>query len=217
MNSNTDIRVILFDDNQRVRDAVGMLLMATPGINFVEAFPNCNQLERNILSTKPDVVLMDIDMPGMDGVEAVSVIRRLNPSIRVLMQTVFDDSNRIFSAICAGAHGYILKSTPPVKIIESIHEVYQGGAPMTPEVASKVLQLLASDRVISSPDDSHLLTAREKDVLRLLVQGRAYKMIASELQITYDTVRAHIKKIYEKLHVSSSTEAVAKAILNKIV
>lgn len=212
-----DIRVILFDDNQRVRDAVGMLLSATPGISFVGAFPNCNHLEQDVLASRPDVVMMDIDMPGIDGVEAVEIIHRFNPDIKVLMQTVFDDSNRIFSAICAGAHGYILKNTPPVKIIESIHEVYHGGAPMTPDVASKVLKLLASDRIEKTKDHSHMLSAREKEVLKLLVSGRAYKMIAAELNITYDTVRAHIKKIYEKLHVNSMTEAVAKAIQHKIV
>jgi DNA-binding NarL/FixJ family response regulator len=211
------IKVILFDDNQRVRDAVSMLLGASPGIEFCGAFPNCAHLEHDIASSQPDVILMDIDMPGMDGVQAVEIIRRMNPEVKVLMQTVFDDSNRIFSAICAGAHGYILKNTPPAKIIESIHEVYMGGAPMTTEVASKVLKLLASDRVAKTKDESHLLSIREKEVLRLLVQGQAYKMIAAELQISYDTVRAHIKKIYEKLHVSSMTEAVAKAIHHKIV
>ncbi len=213
----SQIRVILYDDNARVRDAVSMLLSVTPGIDFVGAFPDCNQLMRDILATRPDVILMDIDMPGIDGVQAVEKIRELNPDIKVLMQTVFDDSNRIFAAICAGAHGYILKNTPPDKIIESIREVYQGGAPMTPEVASKVLRLLASDRQVQYHQAEYTLSAREKEVLKLLVEGKAYKMISAELHISYDTVRAHIKKIYEKLHVSSMTEAVAKAIHHKIV
>ncbi len=211
------IRVILFDDSVRVRDAVSMLLAATPGIEFVRAFPDCMKLERNLQDTRPDVVMMDIDMPGIDGVEAVEQIRQRHPEIRILMQTVFDDQERIFAAICAGAHGYILKNTLPAKMIESIHDVYQGGAPMTPEVASKVLRMLAVTRPTEPAQIAHQLTAREKEVLKLLVEGKAYKWIAAELDITYDTVRAHIKKIYEKLHVSSMTEAVAKAIHHKIV
>jgi DNA-binding NarL/FixJ family response regulator len=211
------VRVVLFDDNVRVRDAIGMLLSSTPGIEFIRAFPDCMKLERNLDETKPDVVIMDIDMPGIDGVQAVYKIRHLYPDMKVLMQTVFDDQERIFAAICAGAHGYILKNTLPAKIIEAIHDVHQGGAPMTPEVASKVLRMLASGPTTTPIESSTHLTQREKEVLKLLVEGKAYKWIAADLGITYDTVRAHIKKIYEKLHVSSMTEAVAKAIQHKIV
>lgn len=211
------IEVILFDDNPRVRDATGMLLSATPGIHFAGAFPDASRLVQVLKSTNPDVVLMDIDMPGMNGIDAVRQIRATVPQVRILMQTVFDDQERIFAAICAGAHGYILKNTLPSKIIESIMEVHQGGAPMTPEVASKVLRLLASGQPAQLPNEAFALSPREKQVLQLLVQGKAYKMIAGELDITYDTVRAHIKKIYEKLHVSSMTEAVAKAIQHKLV
>ncbi|MFZ1423909.1 MAG: response regulator transcription factor [Saprospiraceae bacterium] len=209
------IRVVLFDDNIRVRDSISMLLSAIPGIEFTGAFPDCNDLEKILKHSNPDVILMDIDMPGKDGVEAVKDIRKLKPEIKILMQTVFDDADRIFSAICSGAHGYLLKNTAPLKIIESIQDVYQGGAPMTPEVASKVLKMLVTNQTVSEND--YKLSGREKDVLRLLVDGKSYKMIGSDLTITYDTVRAHIKKIYEKLHVSSMTEAVAKAIHHKIV
>ena len=211
------IEVILFDDNPRVRDALAMLLSGTTVIHFVHAFADCSQLVKKIKDTHPVVVLMDIDMPGMDGIEAVSRIREMAPDIKILMQTVFDDQERIFAAICAGAHGYILKNTLPAKIIEAIYEVHQGGAPMTPEVASKVLKLLAADAQPRLREEAFQLTTREKQVLQLLVQGKAYKMIAAELDITYDTVRAHIKKIYEKLHVGSMTEAVAKAIQHKLV
>lgn len=211
------IRVVLFDDNNRVRDALAMLLDGSPGVEFIRAYADCSFLEKKINDTCPDVVLMDIDMPGMDGIEAVSRIREMAPDIKILMQTVFDDQERIFAAICAGAHGYILKNTLPAKIIEAIYEVHQGGAPMTPEVASKVLKLLAADAQPRLQEEAFQLTAREKQVLQLLVQGKAYKMIAVELDITYDTVRAHIKKIYEKLHVGSMTEAVAKAIQHKLV
>jgi DNA-binding NarL/FixJ family response regulator len=211
------IRVILFDDNPHICDAIGMLLSNTPGIEFINAFPDCNSLEKVLLWSQPDVVLMDIDMPGVDGVQAVALIRKIMPEVRILMQTVFDDSDRIFAAICSGAHGYLLKNTPPSRIIESIHEVFHGGAPMTPDVATKVLKLLAQDRPDSSTDEIKQLSHREKEVLKLLVAGKAYKMIAADLHITYDTVRAHIKKIYEKLHVSSMTEAVAKAIKSRIV
>ena len=191
------IKVILFDDNPRIRDAVSMLLSGSSGLDFCGAFEDCKDLENVVEQIQPDVILMDIDMPGMDGIE---------------------DMDRIFSAICAGAHGYLLKNTPPYKIIEAIQEVYLGGAPMTPEVASKVLKMLSMrTQANSNAEDLLGLTPREKDVLKLLVEGKAYKMIASELNISYDTVRAHIKKIYEKLHVSSMTEAVAKAIQNRLV
>ena len=202
------IKVILFDDNPRIRDAVSMLLSGSSGLDFCGAFEDCKDLENVVEQIQPDVILMDIDMPGMDGIEAVKVLRSKFPEVRILMQTVFDDMDRIFSAICAGAHGYLLKNTPPYKIIEAIQEVYLGGAPMTPEVASKVLKMLSMRTQANS---------NAEDLLKLLVEGKAYKMIASELNISYDTVRAHIKKIYEKLHVSSMTEAVAKAIQNRLV
>lgn len=212
------IRVILFDDNSLYRDSMSMLLNGVPNINFIGAFSNCNNLLKDLDRTKPDVVLLDIDMPGLNGIEACKVIRSHAADVKILMQTVFDDPDRIFKAICAGAHGYMLKGTLPAKIIEAIDEVNRGGAPMTPEVASKVLNLLSSKQAeTNSSNQDYKLSAREKEVLKLLVEGKAYKMISAELNITYDTVRAHIKKIYEKLHVNSMTEAVAKAIRDDIV
>jgi DNA-binding NarL/FixJ family response regulator len=213
----SDIRVVVFDDNPRVRDAMSMLLGSTPGIEFVAAYGHCNNLEYDLRESRPDVILLDIDMPGMDGIQAIDGIRKYKPGTKVLMQTVFDDHDRIFAAICAGAHGYILKNTPPARIIESIQEVYHGGAPMTPNVANKVLKLLASFKPNNGADQAYDISEREREVLKMLVDGKPYKVIAADLGITYDTVRFHIRNIYEKLHVSSMTEAVVKAIRDRIV
>lgn len=214
-----EIKLILFDDNSKVRDSIKMLFGGIPGISFLGAFADCRHLKEIIENTNPEVVLMDIDMPEINGIEAVTYIHKNYPHIKILMQTVFDDTDRIFLSICAGAHGYLLKNTPPHKIIEAVREVQAGGAPMTPEIASKVLKLLSnkSNSLSTYEPIDFKLSNRETEVLGLLVTGKAYKMIAAELDITYDTVRAHIKKIYEKLHVSSMTEAVSKALIYKIV
>ena len=211
------IRVIVFDDNKNVRDAMQLLIEFTDGFEFCGAFENCKQLSTKIATIQPDVVVMDIDMPGLDGIEAVKIIHSEFPKVQVLMLTSFDDDEKVFNAILAGAGGYVLKNTPPAKIIESIREVNNGGAPMTPSIARKVLQLFSKSVTPSFKVENYNLSAREKDVLQLLVTGQSYKMIADELCITYDTVRAHMKKIYEKLHVNSMTEVVAKALKEKLV
>ena len=211
-----DIRVTIFDDNPRVRDAIRMLLEGTDGFICAGAFENCNQLLPNIETSQPDVILMDIDMPGISGIEAVKMLKQKFATVQVLMQTVFDDDDKIFDAILAGAGGYILKNTPPAKILESIQEVYKGGAPMSPSIASKVLKLFSKHVPAKEEKEDFNLSPRESQVLALLVNGKSYKMIGDELDVTYDTVRAHMKKIYEKLHVTSMAEAVAKAIKEKL-
>ncbi len=205
------IKVILFDDNELLRDSIAMLLNDAGDFDLLGSYANCLDVIKNIQQTKPDVVIMDIDMPGMNGIEGVKLIRKNFPSVQILMQTVFDDDEKVFAAIKAGAAGYILKNTDPKNILEAVREVYTGGAPMTPSIARKVLLQFQQPQ-----KDDFNLSAREKEVLSLLVDGLSYKMISDKLNITYDTVRAHMKKIYEKLHVSSMTEAVAKAINQKL-
>jgi len=206
--------VIIFDDNDSLRDSVAMLLHESDDFTLAGAYAHCLDVTDNIRDTKPDVVIMDIDMPGMNGIDAVKLIRKNFPTVQILMLTVFDDDEKVFSAIKAGAGGYILKNAEPQNLLHAITEVYTGGAPMTPGIARKVLHQF-HDMLPEEKSDYHL-SLRETDVLGLLVDGLSYKMIAGRLNITYDTVRAHMKKIYEKLHVSSMTEAVAKAINQKL-
>jgi len=208
------IKIIIFDDNDSLRDSVGMLLQNTPDFTLAGAYAHCLDVTENIKDTKPDVVIMDIDMPGMNGIEGVKLIRKNFPTVQILMLTVFDDDEKVFAAIKAGAAGYILKNTEPNNLLQAISEVYNGGAPMTPGIAKKVLHQFQA--ILPEEEKDYHLSIREKEVLGLLVDGLSYKMIAGKLNITYDTVRAHMKKIYEKLHVSSMTEAVVKALNQKL-
>jgi DNA-binding NarL/FixJ family response regulator len=213
------LRIAIFDDNKNIRESIKMLLETEP--DFIVSGSYCHVLDclQDIRESKPDVVLMDIEMPGMTGIEAVYLIRKEFPNVQVLMQTVFEDDDRVFDSICAGASGYILKNHLNTKLVESILELQFGGSPMSPSIARKVLNKLQQLPQPVRPEDipDYHLTAREKDVLSCLVNGLSYKMIAAELSISYETVRSHVKKIYEKLHVASLTEVVAKAIHQRIV
>jgi len=210
------LNVIVFDDNKSRRELLQMLLNSTEGMQCNGAFEDCSDVVRHVASTNPDVILMDIDMPNVNGIEGLKLIRKQFSDVKVLMQTVFEEDDKIFEAICAGANGYILKKTPPNKLTEYIIDVMQGGAPMSPSVASQVLLLLNNrhKKVVKNNFD---LTSREQQILSLLVQGLSYKMIAEECSISYPTVNTHISHIYEKLHVNSALEAVKKAIDHQIV
>jgi DNA-binding NarL/FixJ family response regulator len=210
-----NIKVVIFEDNGSLRKSLFQLIDGSDGFKCVGAFEDCLDILKNIEDTKPDVVLMDIEMPGINGIEGVRILREKYPHLKILMQTIFEDNEKIFNSILAGASGYILKNTSPSRFLDFIRETYEGGAPMSPSVATKVLKIVAES---SSPKvNTFNLSEREKEVLSCLVKGMSYKLIADACFISIDTVRGHIRNIYEKLHVHSKGEAVAKAIKSNIV
>ena len=208
-------KLLIYEDNPQLREGLTMLINGSDGFEVLSAFKNCNNVEDEVRAFKPDVILMDIDMPGTNGIEGLKRIRKIDTDVKILMLTVFDDNKNVFDAISNGANGYVLKKTPPARLLEYIQEAQTGGAPMTSSIATQVLRMFSS--LNNEKGEDYDLSEREKQVLQLLVNGYSYKMIASEMFIAIDTVRSHIKKIYEKLHVNSKSEAVAKAFRNKIV
>jgi len=210
------IKVVIFEDNRSLREGLATLIGGTAGFSCTGAFPNCNNLLRNIEQTKPDVVLMDIEMPGINGIDAVVMIKEGFPETKILMETIFDDDEKIFNSVCAGAEGYILKNTSPAQIMEAIKEIYEGGSPMTPSIANRVLKMIKNKPTVFN-QELFELSAREKEVLVCLAKGMSYKMIADTCCISIETVNVHIKNIYRKLHVHSKGEAVSKAIRGRIV
>jgi DNA-binding NarL/FixJ family response regulator len=210
-----DIRVSVFDDNNALRDSLYYLISGTPGFTIAGVYPDCNQVLEHLHQDAADVILMDIDMPGLNGIEATALIKSHFPDINVLILTSYDDSAKIFDALQSGATGYLLKKTTPAKILEAITEVSQGGAPMNSSIARKVLEFFSEKKNIT--ENGYDLSSREKDVLSCLVKGDSYKMIASHCFISMGTVCTHISNIYKKLHVNSKSEAVAKAIRERLI
>ncbi|MES2774624.1 MAG: response regulator transcription factor [Bacteroidota bacterium] len=209
-----EIRVAIFEDNKLVRDALQAILNGTPGYTCCGAFTDGNRWLQDIKRSEPDVVLMDIEMPGINGIEVTRLLTQSFPDIKVLIQTVFSDSERIFKALCAGASGYILKNDPPHKYMEAISDVYNGSAPMNPSVAKQVLGFFSSRNVILIvPENTdYQLSQREKEILQMMVTGENLKVIADKAFISYETIRTHVKNIYKKLHVTSRGEAMLKAM-----
>lgn len=209
------IRVVIYEDNPQFREGLTMLINGSDGFSVLASYKNCNNVAEEVEKWSPDVILMDINMPGTDGLEGLKRIREVNTEVKVLMLTVFDDNKNVFEALRNGANGYLLKKTPPAKLLEYIQDATLGGAPMTSSIATQVLKMFQV--IPQSKNQDYCLSERETEVLQLLVDGYSYKMIASELFIAIDTVRSHIKKIYEKLHVNSKSEAVAKAFKDKLL
>lgn len=207
---------MIFEDNKHLRESLYYLISGTEGFSCSGAFEDCNELFFQLKKSPADVVLMDIELPGLNGIEAVKLIKKDFPQVQILMQTIFHDDDNIFNAICAGASGYILKSTSPEGYIEALLDVYNGGSPMTGSVARKVLELFQQN-VTPKELTNYQLTPKEKEILQQLIKGKSYKMIADAVSSSYETVRTHMKNIYAKLHVHSSTEAVLKALKEKIV
>ena len=209
------IKVLIYEDNPQLREGLTMLIDGSDGFRVLASFKNCNNVVDEVAAFKPDVVLMDIDMPGTNGVDGLKLIRESNTAVKVLMLTVFDDNKNVFESIRSGANGYILKKTAPARLLEYIAEAASGGAPMTASIATQVLKMFST--MNNEKGEDYNLSDREKQVLQFLVNDYSYKMIAAEMIIAIDTVRSHIKKIYDKLHVNSKSEAVAKAFKDKII
>ncbi len=206
-----NVRTIIYEDNAGLRSALAALIGGTEGFELVGAFERCVEVAAHAEALRPDVVLMDIDLPGgMNGIEGAAILKKTLPSAEVLMLTIFDDDERVFEAICAGATGYLLKRTPPSRILEAILEAKNGGAPMSPSIARRVLALFGQKKSSSKNALLEQLTPRELEVLNVLARGLSQKMAAAELGISVGTVHTHVKKVYEKLHVHSISEAISK-------
>jgi DNA-binding NarL/FixJ family response regulator len=211
-----EIRVAVFDDNAKRREGLQMLIDSTDNMSCVGAWPDCRDVVRHMMETKPDVVLMDIDMPYVDGIEGVTLIRKQFKEVKILMQTVLEDNARIFASILAGADGYLLKQTPAAKLLEGIVEVTQGGAPMTPVIATKVLKLFAQRGANGRAIDFQL-SEREVEILKLLSEGYSYKLIAAKCTISYATVNTHVSHIYDQLQVKGVASAVNLAVREGLI
>jgi DNA-binding NarL/FixJ family response regulator len=207
------VSVIIFEDDDKLRESLTILLDGLADFMVLGSHNNCLQAATIARVYKPDVVLMDIDMPGESGVEGVRHVKEANPETAVIMYTVFEDDGKLFQCLCNGASGYLLKKTPPSRLIEAIQEVVNGGAPMSPSIAKKVLGSFQS--IKSRP--RYELSPREMDVLKLLINGHSAKIIAGKLDISFHTARSHLKNIYTKLHVNCGKEAISKALVEHII
>lgn len=209
------IRLVIFEDNEVLRNSLVTLLGSSEDYLVVGAFADVLDVSNVISQDEPDVVILDIDMPQMDGISAIPIIKEINPLISVVMYTQFEDDEKLFSSLCAGADGYVLKKTSPMKLFQAIGEVYKGGAPLSPTIARKVLTSFRTEQ--KNAKVHYDLTSREVEVLQLLVKGYSVKFIAAELTIAFETSRSHLRNIYRKLHVNCGKEAIARVLADKIV
>ncbi len=209
------IKVAIFDDTKAFIESLKLLFLGQNEYILVGTFDNALKAIQKIEKCEPNVIIMDIKMPEVSGIEAVKQIKERFPGVQILMHTVFEDDNSIFAAICAGASGYLLKGTSPDHMLAAISDAYKGGSPMSPQIARKVLNLFQTQFCFKS--EFYDITDRERQILKCLVDGQSYKMIADTLSISYHTVNAHIRKIYDKLHVNTAQEAISKALQQKLV
>jgi DNA-binding NarL/FixJ family response regulator len=209
------IKAAIVEDQRDIRESLAILINGSPGFRCTGSYRSMEEALDKIGFALPDVVLLDIGLPGMSGLEGIEHLKARYPSLLILMLTVYDDDDRIFDALCAGACGYLLKKTPPVKLLESLREAVGGGAPMSPEVARRVIHLFREVRPPERAD--YNLTPHEIRLLKLLVDGHSYKTAATELGVTTHAVSFHLRSIYEKLQVHSKSEAVAKALRHRLI
>lgn len=214
MTTDSPIRVAIVEDDRAVREGLGMIISATPGYECTGRYPSVEEALR-VMNGPADVMLLDIHLPGMLGSDAVKIFREKYPSLQVLMLTIYDGQDKVFESICNGACGYLLKKTPPAKLLEAIREAHEGGAPMSPEIARKVVTLFQQSGPQEKLDQP--LTAQETRLLKLLSEGYSYQNSAGQMNISINTVRNYIRSIYEKLHVNTKSEAVSKALRNRLI
>ena len=212
---STEVTIAIIEDRREIRESLRMLVDGTEGFLCTGAFRSMEEALDRIDSPPPAVALVDLGLPGMSGTDGIRILRERHPAMRCLVLTIYDDDERIFAALCAGASGYLLKKTPPAQLLEGLREASIGGAPMSPEVAIRVIDLFRSFRPPEKADCQ--LTPHEIRLLKLMVEGHNYKTAAVELRVTINTIRFHIKNIYEKLQVHSKSEAVAKALRTRIL
>jgi DNA-binding NarL/FixJ family response regulator len=211
---DTLIRVAIVEDDTKIRGGLRFLIDSTAGYRVTGAFGSVEEALPAIDAGEPHVVLMDIGLPGASGVEGIRLLKAEHPDWQFLVLSVYDDDHRVFDAICAGACGYLLKKTPPARLLESIRELAEGGAPMSPEIARRVVDLFRDVRPAAPV--AHGLTPHESRLLRMLVEGHNYKTAATELGVSVNTVSFHMRKVYDKLQVHSKSQAVAKALRDRL-
>lgn len=211
------IKVAIIEDNNTIREGLAALINGTPGYGCVGSYSDCESFLSKIESLDIDVALMDIGLPGMSGIDGISKAKKIKPELNILMLTVYEDSNTVFKALCSGACGYLVKKTPPSRLLDAIRDAHEGGSPMSSLIARQVISVFQHQSEMKSGENEFDLTTREKEVLNLLAEGNNYQEIADRLFISVDTVRHHIRNIYRKLHVHSQSEAVAKAIRKGLI
>ncbi|MCB0306623.1 MAG: response regulator transcription factor [Calditrichaeota bacterium] len=213
------MNVMIVEDRDMIRHGLEMLIDGTEGYQCVGAYRDCESMLEDIEALSPDIILMDIDLPGMSGIEGIKRIKDISPDYTILVLTIYEENEMIFEALCAGASGYLVKKTPPAQLLEAIRDACEGGAPMSSHIARKVVDFFQQSKLATGPEPSgdDDLTPREIEVLRRLVEGDSSRAIADALCVSVETVRFHFRNIYKKLHVHSKSEAVAKAIRRRLV